>query len=230
MTGFIQTSVYFGVAVSLIAYGIGSVLQKRFRTALCNPLLISIVLTILLLLVFDIDYDSYYSGAKYLSYFLTPATVCLAVPLYEKLDMLRENKKAIILGITSGVVTTMLCVLAIAVIFELPHSDYVTLLPKSVTTAIGMGISEELGGHITLTVAVIIITGLVGNICAPAVCRIFRISDPIAIGIAIGTSAHAIGTARALQMGEIEGAMSGLAIAVSGLLTVIGASIFAQFI
>ncbi len=230
MTGFIQTSVYFGVAVSLIAYGIGSVLQKRFRTALCKPLLISIVLTILLLLVFDIDYDSYYSGAKYLSYFLTPATVCLAVPLYEKLDMLRENKKAIILGITSGVVTTLLCVLAIAVIFELPHSDYVTLLPKSVTTAIGMGISEELGGHITLTVAVIIITGLVGNICAPAVCRIFSISDPIAIGIAIGTSAHAIGTARALQMGEIEGAMSGLSIVVSGLLTVIGASIFAQFI
>lgn len=230
MMGFVQNSVFFGVTVSLISYGIGSLLQKRFKSALCNPLLISIILTILLLAACGIDYDYYYSGAKYLSYFLTPATVCLAVPLYEKLDMLRKNKKAIILGILSGVITTLLCVLAIALIFELSHKEYVTLLPKSITTAIGMGVAEELGGYVTLTVAVIIITGLVGNICAPAVCRICRITDPIAKGVAIGTSAHAIGTAKALEMGEIEGAMSGLSIAVSGVFTVVGASVFAQFI
>lgn len=227
---FVQNSVFFGVTVSLVSYGVGSLLQRRFRTALCNPLLISIILTILTLLASGIDYDSYYSSAKYLSYFLTPATVCLAVPLYEKLDMLRANRKAVLLGILSGVVTTLLCVLAIALVFRLPHKEYVTLLPKSITTAIGMGVAEELGGYVTLTVAVIIITGLVGNICAPAVCRICRISEPIAKGVAIGTSSHAIGTARALQMGEVEGAMSGLSIAVSGLLTVIGASIFAQLI
>ena len=227
---FIQNSVFFGVTVSLVSYGVGSLLQKRFKTALCNPLLISIILTMLILAVGRIDYDYYYSGAKYLSYFLTPATVCLAVPLYEKLDMLRKNKKAIMLGILSGVVTTLLCVLAIALIFGLSHKEYVTLLPKSITTAIGMGVAQELGGYVTLTVAVIIITGLVGNICAPAVCRICRITDPVAKGVAIGTSAHAIGTAKALQMGEIEGAMSGLSIAVSGVLTVIGASVFAQFI
>lgn len=227
---FVQNSVFFGVTVSLVSYGVGSLLQRRFRTALCNPLLISIILTILTLLASGIDYDSYYSSAKYLSYFLTPATVCLAVPLYEKLDMLRANRKAVLLGILSGVVTTLLCVLAIALVFRLPHKEYVTLLPKSITTAIGMGVAEELGGYVTLTVAVIIITGLVGNICAPAVCRICGISEPIAKGVAIGTSSHAIGTARALQMGEVEGAMSGLSIAVSGLLTVIGASIFAQLI
>ncbi len=227
---FVQNSVFFGVTVSLVSYGVGSLLQKKFRTALCNPLLISIILTILILVVFNIDYESYYSGAQYLSYFLTPATVCLAVPLYEKLDLLRANRKAVMLGILSGVVTTLLCVLATAIVFGLTHEEYVTLLPKSITTAIGMGVSEELGGYVTLSVAVIIITGLVGNICAPAVCRMFRISDPIAKGVAIGTSSHAIGTAKALEMGETEGAMSGLSIAVSGLLTVIGASIFAQFI
>ena len=227
---FVQNSVFFGVTVSLVSYGVGSLLQKKFWTALCNPLLISIILTILILVVFNIDYESYYSGAQYLSYFLTPATVCLAVPLYEKLDLLRANRKAVMLGILSGVVTTLLCVLATAIVFGLTHEEYVTLLPKSITTAIGMGVSEELGGYVTLSVAVIIITGLVGNICAPAVCRVFRISDPIAKGVAIGSSSHAIGTAKALEMGETEGAMSGLSIAVSGLLTVIGASIFAQFI
>lgn len=227
---FVQNSVFFGVTVSLVSYGVGSLLQRRFRTALCNPLLISIILTILTLLASGIDYGSYYSSAKYLSYFLTPATVCLAVPLYEKLDMLKANRRAVLLGILSGVVTTLLCVLAIALVFRLPHKEYVTLLPKSITTAIGMGVAEELGGYVTLTVAVIIITGLVGNICAPAVCRICGITDPVAKGVAIGTSSHAIGTARALQMGEIEGAMSGLSIAVSGLLTVIGASIFAPLI
>lgn len=227
---FVQNSVFFGVALSLVSYGVGSLLQKRFKAALFNPLLISIILTMLILTVFGIDYDYYYSGAKYLSYFLTPATVCLAVPLYEKLELLKKNGKAVMLGILSGVITTLLCVLAIALVFELSHKEYVTLLPKSITTAIGMGVAQELGGYVTLTVAVIIITGLVGNICAPAVCRMCRITDPIAKGVAIGTSSHAIGTAKALQMGQIEGAVSGLSIAVSGVLTVIGASVFAQFV
>lgn len=227
---FVQNSVFFGVALSLVSYGVGSLLQKRFKAALFNPLLISIILTMLILTVCGIDYDYYYSGAKYLSYFLTPATVCLAVPLYEKLELLKKNGKAVMLGILSGVITTLLCVLAIALVFELSHKEYVTLLPKSITTAIGMGVAQELGGYVTLTVAVIIITGLVGNICAPAVCRMCRITDPIAKGVAIGTSSHAIGTAKALQMGQIEGAVSGLSIAVSGVLTVIGASVFAQFV
>ena len=225
-----EQSVCFGVVVSLGAYGLGCLLQRRFHLALLNPLLISIAATILILVVAHVDYDVYYDGAKYLSFLLTPATVCLAVPLYEKLELLKQNWKAILAGILSGVLTTLVSVLAMSVLFHLSHAEYVTLLPKSITTAIGMGVSQELGGYVTLTVAVIIITGILGNVLAPLVQKLFRIHDPIAKGIAIGSSAHALGTAKAMEMGEVEGAMSSLSIAVSGLLTVVGASVFAQFL
>ena len=227
---FFEQSVFFGVSVSLVSYGLGVLLQKKCRLALCNPLLISVAATIALLVTARIDYDVYYEGAKYLSYLLTPATVCLAVPLYEKLALLRQNYKAIFAGIFAGVVTTLCSVLVMSRLFHLSHEEYVTLLPKSITTAIGMGVSEELGGYVTLTVAVIIITGLMGNMFAPMVCRVFHITDPIAKGIAIGTSSHAVGTAKAMEMGQVEGAMSSLSIAVAGILTVVGASVFAQFI
>lgn len=227
---FFEHSVFFGVSLSLLAYGLGVVLQKRFRLALFNPLLLSVIVTILVLVTAHIDYEVYYAGAKYLSYLLTPATVCLAVPLYEKLEVLKKNWRAILIGIVSGVLTTLLCILAMSLMFGLSHEEYVTLLPKSITTAIGMGVSEELGGYVTLTVAVIIITGVLGNIFAPLICRVFRIREPIAKGIAIGTSSHAVGTAKAMEMGEVEGAMSSLSIAISGLLTVVGASVFAQFL
>ena len=227
---FFENSVFFGVVISLLAYGAGSLLQSRFKLALFNPLLISVAATIAVLAAAGIDYDVYYSGAQYLSYLLTPATVCLAVPLYAKLEVLKKNWRAILIGIVSGVLTTLLCILAMSLLFGLSHEEYVTLLPKSITTAIGMGVSEELGGYVTLTVAVIIITGVLGNIFAPLICRVFRIREPIAKGIAIGTSSHAVGTAKAMEMGEVEGAMSSLSIAISGLLTVVGASVFAQFL
>ena len=225
-----ENSVFFGVTVSILSYGLGCLLHHRWKFAIFNPLLISIAATIAVLAVFRIDYDVYYASAKYLSFLLTPATVCLAVPLYQKLELLKQNWKAILAGILSGVLTALVCVLAMSVMFGLSHQEYVTFLPKSITTAIGMGVSEELGGSVTLTVAVIIISGVLGNVFAPAVCRLFRIKEPIAKGIAIGSASHAIGTAKAMEMGEVEGAMSSLSIAVSGLLTVIGASIFAWFI
>ena len=225
-----ENSVFFGVTVSILSYGLGCLLHHRWKFAIFNPLLISIAATIAVLAVFRIDYDVYYASAKYLSFLLTPATVCLAVPLYQKLELLKQNWKAILAGILSGVLTALVCVLAMSVMFGLSHQEYVTFLPKSITTAIGMGVSEELGGSVTLTVAVIIISGVLGNVFAPAVCRLFRIKEPIAKGIAIGSASHAIGTAKAMEMGEVEGAMSSLSIAVSGLLTMIGASIFASFI
>ena len=230
MRELIQNSVFFGVLISFLTYGMGILLKRKFKLAIFNPLLISIVATILILIVFNIDYDSYYSGAKYISYLLTPATVCLAIPLYNQLEKLKHNFKAIIAGISSGVLTSLLCVLVLSLIFKLNHKEYVTLLPKSITTAIGMCVSEELGGYVAITVAVIIITGVLGNILAETVCRVFRITEPVAKGIAIGTASHAIGTTKAMEMGEIEGAMSSLSIAVAGLLTVIIASLFAQFI
>ena len=204
-------------------------LQKKFRLAVFNPLLISIILTILVLVTAHIDYKTYYASAKYLSYLLTPATVCLAIPLYERIEELKKNWKAVLAGISSGVLTSLCSILVMAAFFHLSHKEYVTLLPKSITTAIGMGVSQELGGYVTLTVAVIIITGILGNIFAETICRMFHISEPVAKGVAIGTASHAIGTARAMTMGETEGAMSSLSIAVAGLLTVIGASVFAQF-
>lgn len=226
---FLEESVYFGVLVSVSTYALGLWLQGRWKSPLCNPLIISILATIGVLLAGNINYNAYYAGSQHLSYLLTPATVCLAIPLYEKLQLLKRNWKAILAGICAGVVTSLLCVLATAALFGMSHQDYVTLLPKSITTAIGMGVSQELGGNVTITVAVIAITGVVGNALAPTVCRVFRIREPIARGIAIGTASHAIGTTRAMEMGEVEGAMSSLSIAVAGLLTVVGASVFAQF-
>ncbi|MCM1182973.1 MAG: LrgB family protein [Roseburia sp.] len=229
MAALIEDSAYFGVTISLLSYGIGWLLNKKTGMAVCNPLLISIVLTISALAVMRTDYATYYSGAQYLSWLLTPATVCLAVPLYEKLALLKSDWRAITAGIVSGVLSSLLCVFLLSMAFGLGHADYVTFLPKSVTTAIGIGISEELGGNVNLTAAVIIITGVLGNILAPLICGIFRITEPVAKGIAIGTAAHAVGTAKAMEMGETEGAMSSLSIAVSGILTVVGASVFAQF-
>ncbi|HHV11263.1 MAG TPA: LrgB family protein [Clostridiales bacterium] len=229
MKDILYDSTYFGVLVSIFAYGLGSLVKKKYKLAIFNPLLISVVAVILFLLVFRIDYESYNEGAKYLSYLLTPATVCLAIPLYEQLGLLKKNVKAIMAGLVSGVITSLTCILALSLLFRFNHQEYVTLLPKSITTAIAMGLSEEMGGIVTITVAVILITGVLGNIIAEHVCRLFGIKDPIAKGIAIGSAAHAVGTVKAMEMGEVEGAMSSLSIAVAGLITVVGASIFANF-
>ena len=197
--------------------------------AILNPLLISVIAVIAINLILHVDYETYQASGQYLSYLLTPATVCLAVPLYEQLALLKENWKAVACGILSGVLASMGGVLVLSKIFGLSHEQYVTLLPKSITTAIGMGISEELGGIVTITVAVIIITGILGNVIADFIFKVFRIQEPVAKGLALGNSAHAIGTAKAMELGAVEGAMSSLAIAVAGLLTVITASVFAQF-
>jgi len=223
-------SAFFGVVISILGYEIGLFLKKKFDNGIFNPLLISILFVMAALVIFKVDFESYNNGAKYLSYLLTPATVCLAIPLYEQLDLLKNNFKAIIIGIFSGVAASLISVFLFALLFQFTHEQYVTLLPKSITTAIGMGISEELNGIVTITVAVIIVTGIIGNILAEVICKVFHIHEPIAKGIAIGTSSHAIGTAKAMEIGEIEGAMSGLAIAVAGLFTVIGASIFANLL
>lgn len=226
----LANSVYFGVAVSVFSYLIGVFLQKKFKSPILNPLLVAIVLTAAVLLVSGISYETYSVGAKYLGFLLTPATVSLAVLLYEKIELLKRNAVAIIAGIMSGVITTLVTVLALSLLFGLSHEEYVTFLPKSITTAIGIGISEKFGGYVPITSAVIIITGVLGNTVAPTVCRIFKINDPIAVGVAIGTSSHAAGTAKAIELGEVEGAISSLSIVISGLLTVIGASLFANLI
>ena len=230
MKEFISGSLFFGMFISILAYEIGLLIKKKWKLAILNPLLISILMVMLFLILTGVDYDSYNSSAKYLSYLLTPATVCLAIPLYRELAQLKKNLKAILVGVFAGVLTSLTSVLLLSIAFGFTHEQYVTLLPKSITTAIGMGVSEELGGITNITVAAIIITGILGNMIAELVCRIFRVVEPVAKGLAIGSASHAIGTARAMQMGETEGAISSLAIAVAGIITVVGASVFANFL
>ena len=230
MTEFMQNSAYAGVTISLISYAIGAKLKRKFGFGFFNQLLISIIVTILVLIGSHVDYETYNEGAKYLSWLLTPATVCLAIPLYEEWELLKKNASAVMLGVTAGVLTSLVTVFILARLMGLNHANYVTLLPKSITTAIGMGVSEELGGYVTITVAVIVITGVLGNIFGELICKIFRIHEPISKGLAFGTAAHAIGTAKAMELGDVEGAMSSLSIAVAGVLTVVLASLFAGLI
>lgn len=228
MNDLFLNSATIGVVISLLAYQIGMFLRKKTKLDICNPFMISIILVIVFLLLFDVDYDNYNQSAKYLSYLLTPTTVCLAIPLYEKLDLLKKHFAAIMVGILSGVMTSLISILGMSYLFKLSHSEYVTLLPKSITTAIGIGVSEELGGYVSITAASIMITGILGNIIGEIICKCFRIKHSISKGLALGTSSHAIGTTKAMELGEVEGAMSSLSIVVAGLLTVVLASIFAM--
>jgi putative effector of murein hydrolase len=230
MKEILENSLFFGAAISIGTYILGTWIKKKCNFFLFNPLLLSITITIAVLLVTGIDYAHYNEGAKYLGYLLTPATVALAIPLYEQVSILKKNLTAILIGIASGVITSLITIFAMSLLFRLSHTEYVTLLPKSITTAIGIGLSEELGGYVAITVAAIMITGLFGNITGAVLCRILGIKHPIAKGIAIGTASHVMGTAKAMEIGKTEGAMSSLSVAVAGCMTVGAAIIFEGFI
>ncbi len=220
MNELLMNSACFGFALTLGAYLLGGWLKKKTGLAVMNPLLAAVVIIMAFLIIFKVDYKVYEAGARYVSFLLTPATVCLAIPLYKQLRLLKDNLLAVAAGITSGVLSSAVSIFALSRLFGLNHEYYVTLLPKSITTAIGMGVSQETGGIVVLTVVSIIITGILGNVIGETVFRVLNIKNPIARGLALGTSAHAIGTAKALELGEVEGAMSSLAIAVAGLMTV----------
>ena len=221
MNELLGTSLYFGMAVSVGSYLAASWLKKKTGWAILNPLLISSLMVLAVLSIFRIDYQVYNNGAKYLSYLLTPATVCLAIPLYKQLELLKQYFPAVIGAICAGVAASAVSVFFMVKVMGLGHEHYVTLLPKSITTAIGMGVSEEAGGIVTLTVIAIIITGVLGSVVSETVFCLMGIRHPVAKGLALGTSAHAVGTSKALELGEVEGAMSSLSIAVAGLMTVI---------
>ena len=229
MNSIFAESATIGIVISLLAYEFGVLLKNKFKFGIFNPLMIAIVLTIVFLVVFNVDYDTYNSSAKYLNYLLTPATVSLAIPLYQKLDLLKKNLWPILGSIFIGALASVCSVLAMSVLFRLTHEEYVTLLPKSITTAVGMVVSSELGGYTAITKAIIIITGVLGNMTAEFICKVARIKNPVSKGLAIGTASHAIGTSKAMQIGKTEGAMSGLSVAVAGVYTVILASVFAMF-
>ena len=230
MSNFLSNSIFFGVLLCLLSYQAGVFLRQKTKIAAFNPLLISIIIVIFVLVMFHIKFEDFYKGSKYISFLLTQATVALAIPLYSKLTLLKSNFKAIMSGLIAGVLTSLISIFIMSLLFGLSHENYVSMLPKSITTAIGIGVSEELGGVSTITTAVIIVTGVFGNVSADIVYKIFNITNPIAKGIGLGSSAHAIGTSKALEMGETEGAMSSLSIAVAGIITVIFDSFFAKLI
>lgn len=216
-------STYIYVLVTLIAYAIGVNVKKKTNL---NALLVAIILVMGFVLVSKIEVATYQSGTTYIGFLLTPATICLAIPLYEQFERLKENWLAILVGIVSGVITSLGSISILSLLFNLSFEELVSLLPKSITTAIGMGVSEELGGLVSLTVGAIIMTGVLGAVIAPMVLKVFKINHPVAKGIGIGSAAHAIGTSKAMEIGEVEGAMSSLSIVISGLLTVLLAPLF----
>ena len=227
MNTFLSASSYFGILISLIAYLIAVWIRKKFGYAFLNPLLVAIIITVAVVLLLNVDYEVYNSSAKYLSFLLTPATVCLAVPLYEQFDKLKENAAAILIGIFSGVLTSIASIFVMSKLFGFTKEEFVTFLPKSITTAIGMSVAQELGGYVSIAVAAIIVTGVLGNIICETVLKLFKISDPVAKGAAIGTASHAIGTSKAIEIGEVEGAISSLSIVVAGIMTVLLSAVFA---
>lgn len=230
LSDFLSRSAVWGVLLTLAAFALGRLLNRRAGKAILNPLLLGSIFVIVFLSVLHIPYADYKASAAPVNYLLLPATVSLAIPLYEKLDLLRKNAAAILAGITVGTLLSLGSAFVLALVLKLEHTQYVTLLPKSVTTAISMDVSAELGGIAALTGSIVILTGIAGNLLAESVCKWFHITDPIAKGIGIGTSSHAIGTSKALEMGEVEGAMSGLAIAVAGVLTAVLCPIFAALL
>lgn len=222
----ISQNIYFGIAVTLLGFWFGNIVKAK--TKFFPPLIFAILFVIALLVAFNIPYQNYMQGAKYISALLTPATICLAVPLYEELNKLKKNSKAIVFGILTGIAVSFLSVYVICKMFGLERLLFVSLIPKSITTAIGIGLSEELGGVVTLTISSIVLTGNFGAFMADFLFRLFKIEDPLARGIGLGTASHAIGTAKAQEYGELASASAGLSLSVSALVSVVLLQILAQ--
>ena len=219
MAEFLRQCGSWGVLATLAAYALGMWVNRKTGRAIFNPLLLGSIFVIVFLRCFGVPYADYSASAAPVNWLLAPATVSLAIPLYEKWELLRKKLAAILAGTLAGTLTSLGSIVAMAWLMKMERAHAVTLLPKSVTTAIGMDIAETLGGKAALASAVIILTGIAGSLLAETVCKVCHITDPLAKGLALGTSAHAVGTSKALQMGEVEGAISGLAIAVAGIMT-----------
>ncbi len=215
------TSPYFGIALSILAFWAGEKLQKKLKSPFCNPLLIAILIIVIIMLVFHIPYDSYNEGGAVINMFLAPATACLAVSIYTKLQLLKENAIPILVGCTAGSLSSMGSVYVLCKLFGLDEAMTASLIPKSITTPIAVEVCQTHGGIVPVTVIAVIFTGILGSILAPYLIKLFRVRNPITVGLAIGACSHAVGTSKAIELGETEGAMSGLAIGVCGILTVI---------
>ena len=220
MNELLRNSEFIGAALTILSFEAASLIRRRFNNPLLNPFLISVIIIIAALKLMGLDYDSYYASARHISFLVTPATVCLAIPLYRQLAVLKSNLPAVLAGIGVGVLINAAVIVVFAKVFSLGHSEFVSLLPKSITTPIGMALSGEYGGTQSMTVVAILVTGITGNVAGEQLLKLVRVRRAVSRGLAMGASSHAIGTAKAIEMGDTEGAMSGLAIAVTGVLTV----------
>lgn len=214
----VQSSL-FAVFLTLGAYEIGRAIQKKTKLTVANPLLLAILIVIIALKLFGIDNEMYQENVTTISFLLTPATVCLAIPLYRQLQILKKNLFGILVGIASGTIVSIVSIYLMSKAFEISDKMTVSLLPKSITTAMGIVLSEQADGYVALTAIAIVITGILGNIFGELFAKLFRITDPIAKGVAYGTSAHIIGTAKATEIGELTGAVSSLSLVIAGLMT-----------
>lgn len=212
---------YFGIVLSFAAYEIGKWINKKLKTPIANPLLIAILLIIGFLSITGIDYEYYKKGGDFIAFFIGPATVAMVLDLYANLDTLKKNILPILVGVGFGTIFSFVLAIFLSKIFQIDKNLVASLIPQSITTAIAISLSGEYQGIIGLTAIVVVIRGVSGAVFAPIVMKIFRIKDPVAQGVAIGTSSHAVGTSQARLMGEIQGAMSGLLIAISGITAVI---------
>lgn len=219
MTEALQSLIWFPMVLTIGAFQIGLFCQKKWNSPLLNPILIGAVLVVAVLLLTGFEPGVYQAGTQNLSWLLTPATVCLALPLYENIKVLKKNLPAILAGVIAGTLTSLLSVWALCAVFALDASMTVSLLPKSITTAMGMVLSRDNGGIEALTTTVILVTGILGNLFGSALCKVFRLQNPISQGVAFGTASHVVGTSRASEISPLTGAVSSLSLTVSGILT-----------
>lgn len=221
---------YFGILLSYICYMGGVKINEKFRTPILNPLLIGILLTIGVLLALGIDFETYNLGAQYITFLIAPTTVALMVELYKNLNILKKDIVPILVGIVAGSLTAIISTLLLCKLLGIDKKLTTAFLPHSVTTAIGMPLSEQYGANPTLTIITIMITGIIGSVFGPSILKLIRIKSPVARGIAMGTASHAVGTSKANEMGEVEGAMAGLSIGIAGLVTVVLMPIALKFL
>lgn len=221
MVEFLESISLFPLVLTVGTYMIGVWLQKKLRSPLCNPILISVILVIPVLLLTGYSVDSYQAGTKGLTWLLTPATVCLAVPLYEQLKALKKNLPAIIAGVAAGAVASLVSILLMCHLFGTQPQITISLLPKSITTSMGSVLSAQSGGIEALTTGVIMVTGILGALFGTILCKLFRFTDPVAQGVAFGTASHVVGTSKANELSPLTGAVSSLSLAIAGILTAI---------
>ena len=229
MTDLLQIAI-LPVALTLLAYQAGALLQKKLRTPLCNPILVAVVLVLVFLGITGMELKTYQAGATYLSWLMTPATICLAISMYEQFQILKKKMPLILISVAAGAISCMLEVLAFGAILGLDRELTASLLPKSVTTAIGVPLSQMAGGLTPITTAAIILTGITASVLGPTMCRIFRLTDEMARGAAFGTAGHVIGTAKASELSPLTGAVSSLSLVVAGLLTAVTLPLIANFL